>query len=93
MGSAYFRRVEVVGQWSDGRRQVVDGVYRRRKKTHRCFAAFQESSANAMDRGLGIAPARSANATTHADTDCRNPERRGTGSANATTRILAFLTG
>ena len=33
------------------------------------------------------------NATTHADTDCRNPEYRGAGSANATTQDLAFLTG
>ena len=43
--------------------------------------------------GPRIAPARSANATTHADTGCRNPKRRGTGSVNATTRILAFLAG
>lgn len=32
-------------------------------------------------------------ATTHADADCRNLEYRGTGSANATARILALVTG
>ena len=32
---------------------------KKHKKAHRCFAAFRKSSANAMDRGLGIAPAGS----------------------------------